>query len=124
MEDVIRLQRATVDEHVGQENTHNWPAVYDTFAPQESTDVVPFHAQFDGLKGISDFYQALDAAFPDFTIAAIEKGAADFKVAATRLMAAIRPSTKSPVPTFSGTGRITLRFRPKRCGGSSRFCFA
>ena len=67
MEEIIRLQRATVDEHVGQENAHNWPAVYDTFAPHESAiDVVPFHTQFGGLNRIRDFYQAVDAAFPDF----------------------------------------------------------
>ena len=69
MEEIIRLQRATVDEHIGQENAHNWPAVYDTFAPHESAiDVIPFHAQFGGLNGIRDFYQAVDAAFPDFKI--------------------------------------------------------
>jgi hypothetical protein len=45
----------------------NWPAVYDTFAPHESAiDVVPFHTKFGGLNGIRDFYQAVDAAFPDF----------------------------------------------------------
>jgi predicted ester cyclase len=67
MEEIIRLQRATVEEHIGQENAHNWPAVYDTFAWHESAiDVVPFHAQFGGLSGIKDFYQAVDAAFPDF----------------------------------------------------------
>jgi hypothetical protein len=66
MEEIIRLQRATVDEHIGQENAHNWPAVYDTFAPHESAiDVVPFHTRFGGLNGISDFYQAVDAAFPE-----------------------------------------------------------
>jgi hypothetical protein len=36
MEDIIRLQRATVDEHIIQENAHNWSAVYDTFAPDGS----------------------------------------------------------------------------------------
>jgi predicted ester cyclase len=67
MEDIIRRQRATVDEHIGQENAHNWPAVYDTFAARESAiDAIPFHAKFDGLSGIRDFYQTVDAAFPDF----------------------------------------------------------
>jgi predicted ester cyclase len=67
MEEIIRRQRATVEEHIGQENAHNWSAVYDTFAPHESAiDVIPFHAQFGGLNGIRDFYQAVDAAFPDF----------------------------------------------------------
>jgi hypothetical protein len=44
MEEIIRLQRATVDEHIGQENAHNWPAVYDTFARESAIDVVPFHS--------------------------------------------------------------------------------
>jgi predicted ester cyclase len=69
MKEIIQLQRATVNEHISQENAHNWPAVYDTFAPDESTiDVIPFHTQFGGLNGIRDFYQAVDAAFPDFKI--------------------------------------------------------
>ena len=69
MEDLIRLQRACVDEHIGQENAHNWPAVYETFVPHKSTiDAVPFHAQFDGLSAIQNFYQTVDAAFPDFQI--------------------------------------------------------
>src|SRR5580704_6616308 len=66
MEEIIRLQRATVDEHIGQENAHNWPAVYDTFAHESAIDVVPFNTQFGGLNRIRDFYQAVDAAFPDF----------------------------------------------------------
>ena len=68
MEDIIRLQRACIDEHIDQENAHNWPAVYDTFAHQSTIDAVPFHARFDGLNGIRNFYQTVDAAFPDFKI--------------------------------------------------------
>jgi hypothetical protein len=56
MEEIISLQRATVDEHIGQENAHNRLVAYDTFAPHEcAIDVVPFHAQFGGLNGIKDF---------------------------------------------------------------------
>jgi predicted ester cyclase len=67
MEEIISLQRASVDEHIGQENAHNQLVAYDTFAPHEcADDVVPFHAQFGGLNGIKDFYQAVDTAFPDF----------------------------------------------------------
>jgi predicted ester cyclase len=67
IEEIIRLQRATVDEDIGQENAHNRPAVYDTLTPHESAiDVIPAHAQFGGLNGIGDFLQAVDAAFPDF----------------------------------------------------------
>ena len=70
MQDIIQMQRATVDEHIRQENAHNWPAVYDTFIPDETAfyDVVPFHAHFPGLSGVKDFYQAAQAAFPDFTV--------------------------------------------------------
>jgi predicted ester cyclase len=66
MKEIIRLQRAMVDEHIGQENAHNWAAVYDTFAHESAIDVVPFNTQFGGLNGIRDFYQVVDAAFPDF----------------------------------------------------------
>ena len=50
MEEIIRLRRATVDEHIREENAHNWPAVYDTFVPDESAfyDVVPPHAHLAG----------------------------------------------------------------------------
>jgi predicted ester cyclase len=68
MEEIIRLQWATVDEHIGQENAHNWPAVYDTFARESAIHAIPFHAHFGGLDGIKNFYQVVDAAFPDFNI--------------------------------------------------------
>jgi hypothetical protein len=67
MEEIIRLQRATVEEHIGRENAYNLPPVYDTFDPHESAiDVIPFHSQFCGLNGIENFYRAVDTAFPDF----------------------------------------------------------
>jgi hypothetical protein len=71
MEDIIRVQRATVDEHIREENAHNWPAVYGTFIQDEGSafyDVIPLHAHFAGLTGVKDFYQAAEAAFPDFRI--------------------------------------------------------
>ena len=70
MEDIIRLQRATVDEHIRAENAHNWPAVHNTFVQDESAfyDVVPLHAHCSGLRGVKDFYHAAQNAFPDFTI--------------------------------------------------------
>ena len=37
MEDLIRIQRATVDEHIREENAHNWPAVYGTFVQDEGS---------------------------------------------------------------------------------------
>ena len=67
MEEIIRKQRTMVDEHIRLENAHDWPAVRDTFLSDESAiDVVPFHAKFGGLSGITDFYEAVGAAFPDF----------------------------------------------------------
>lgn len=53
MDDIIRRQRATVKEHLDQENAHDWPAVYDTFAHEGAIHAVPFHAEFGGLNGIS-----------------------------------------------------------------------
>jgi predicted ester cyclase len=70
-EDLIHIQRATVDEHIRAENSHNWPAVYDTFVQDEESafyDVVPLHTHFAGLTGVKDFYRAAEAAFPDFRI--------------------------------------------------------
>ena len=52
---------------------------------------------------------------------AIEKGAAEFKVPANRLMAIRRSSVaraKSPAAISGANGRITWRSRPKRCGAS------
>ena len=46
MEELIRIQRATVDEHIREENVHNWPAVYGTFVQDEGFafyDVVALH---------------------------------------------------------------------------------
>jgi predicted ester cyclase len=70
MEEIIRIQRGTVDEHIRQENAHNWPAVHDTFIQDDTSfyDVIPLHTHFGGLAGVKDFYQAADAAFPDFRI--------------------------------------------------------
>jgi predicted ester cyclase len=67
MDEIIRRQRVTVNEHIDLENAHNWAAVCDTFASNESAiDVVPFHVAFGGFDGINNFYQAVAAAFPDF----------------------------------------------------------
>ncbi len=70
MEDIIAIQRATLAEHIAQENAHNWPAVHDTFIQDETAfyDVVPLHAHFAGLSGVKDFYAAAYAAFPDFRL--------------------------------------------------------
>ena len=57
MEEIIRLQRATVDEHIRQENAHNWSSVYDTFVQNDGAfyDVVPFNVRFGGFSGVKDF---------------------------------------------------------------------
>ena len=62
MEELIRIQRATVDEHIREENVHNWPAVYGTFVQDEGFafyDVVALHAHFAGLTGVKDFCSGL-----------------------------------------------------------------
>jgi hypothetical protein len=71
MEDLIRVQRATVDEHIRAENAHEWAAVYSTFVQDEESafyDVVPLHTHFAGLTGVKDFYRAAEMAFPDFRV--------------------------------------------------------
>lgn len=66
----IALQRATIDEHMAAENAHDWDAVYDTFIRDDrsSYDVIPFSARYEGFGGVQDFYEAFEAAFPDFAL--------------------------------------------------------
>ncbi len=54
MDETIRIQRETVDEHVRHENSKNWSGVFDTFVHDESAsfyDVVPFNMRYSGLSG-------------------------------------------------------------------------
>lgn len=66
----IALQRACIIEHMRGENTHDWPAVYDTFVRDERAwyDVVPLSKRFDGFSGVQDFYETLETAIPDFQL--------------------------------------------------------
>lgn len=70
MEDLITLQRLTVDRHIRAENGKDWSAVYNTFVQNENAyfDAVPLGARFKGISGVKDFYQVLHAAFPDLYI--------------------------------------------------------
>jgi predicted ester cyclase len=70
VEDIIRIQRETVDEHIRHENAKNWSGVYDTFVHDETAfyDVVPFNTRFPGFAGVKGFYEAANVAFPDFKI--------------------------------------------------------
>jgi len=70
VDDIITIQRSVVDEHIREENAHNWPGVYDTFIKREHAfyDVVPFNLRFPGFTGVQDFYGSADTAFPDFQI--------------------------------------------------------
>ena len=69
MEDVIQLQRDTINEHVRAEIAKDWDAVYDTFVQDHPFyDVVPLGTRFPGIQGVRDFYSVIHAAFPDFTI--------------------------------------------------------
>jgi predicted ester cyclase len=70
VEDIIRMQRETVEEHIRQENSGNWQGVFDTFIPDETAfyDVIPFNTRFAGFDGVKGFYGAASAAFPDLKI--------------------------------------------------------
>ena len=70
MDDLIKLQRATIDEHVRAENAKEWDAVYDTFVQNENAhfDFAPLGTRFPGISGVRDFYSVMHAAFPDFKI--------------------------------------------------------
>jgi predicted ester cyclase len=71
MDELVRIQRAKVDEHIRAENAHNWPVVFATFVQDEGSafyDVVPLHTHFGGITGVKDFYRAAETAFPDIRI--------------------------------------------------------
>ena len=70
MQDLIKLQGATIDEHIRTENAKDWEAVYNTFIQSEESyfDVVPLATRFNGISGVKDFYQVITASFPDFQI--------------------------------------------------------
>jgi steroid delta-isomerase-like uncharacterized protein len=70
MQDIIKLQRATIDEHIRTENAKDWEAVYSTFSQSEEPnfDVVPLATRFKGISGVKDFYHVITASFPDFQI--------------------------------------------------------
>lgn len=70
MQDLIKLQRATIDEHIRTENAKDWEGVYNTFVQSEESyyDVVPMGTRFEGIAGVKDFYQVITASFPDFQI--------------------------------------------------------
>jgi len=70
MQEMIQLQRATVDEHIRTENEKDWEGVYNTFIQSEDAyyDVVPLAARFQGISGVKDFYQTITASFPDFQV--------------------------------------------------------
>jgi predicted ester cyclase len=69
-DEMIRIQRETIVEHMRGENAHEWQAVYDTFIQDETAwyDVVPLSNKFEGFSGVQDFYQVFDSAVPDFHI--------------------------------------------------------
>ena len=70
MENIIQLQRDTINEHIRAEIAKEWNAVYDTFVRNQTAfyDVVPLGTRFAGIQGVQDFYSVIHAAFPDFTI--------------------------------------------------------
>lgn len=70
MQDLIKLQRTTIDEHIRAESAKDWEAVYSTFIQDEEPyfDVMPLATRFNGIAGVKDFYQTITASFPDFQI--------------------------------------------------------
>ncbi|MSP12529.1 MAG: hypothetical protein EXR62_06185 [Chloroflexi bacterium] len=70
MQDIIKLQRDTVDEHIQTENAKDWQGVYKTFVQDGGAyfDVGPLATRFLGLSGVNDFNQAITVSFPDFQI--------------------------------------------------------
>jgi hypothetical protein len=70
MDETIRIQRETIEEHIRHENAKNWEGVYDTFVHDDTAfyDVVPLNARFPGFGGVQGFYASANAAFPDFKI--------------------------------------------------------
>jgi steroid delta-isomerase-like uncharacterized protein len=66
----IERQRAIVAEHIGCENAHDWPAVYETFVQDDRAfyDVVPLRASFKGIEGVRQFYSTIATAMPDLHI--------------------------------------------------------
>jgi steroid delta-isomerase-like uncharacterized protein len=70
MNEIIQLQRATVEEHIRAENAKDWTAVYNTFVQNSDAfyDVAPLSTRFKGISGVRDFYQIINAAVPDFQI--------------------------------------------------------
>ena len=70
MDETIRIQRETVDEHIRHENAKNWEGVYGTFVHDTGAfyDVVPLNTRFPGFSGVKGFYEAANSAFPDFKI--------------------------------------------------------
>jgi len=68
MDEVIRMQKDTVNTHIRHESKKNWKGVYYTFVPDERAfyDVVPFNARYSGFSGVKDFYEVANASFPNF----------------------------------------------------------
>lgn len=66
----IEAQRRVVKEHVQGENDHNYEAVKETFVKADRAffDCSPGGIRFDGQQGINDWYEMLDALFPDLLI--------------------------------------------------------
>jgi predicted ester cyclase len=67
----IELQRKCVAEHVRLENAHELDRVLEETFVHDGTafyDVAPGRAHFDGMQGVSDFYELLFATLPDIHI--------------------------------------------------------
>lgn len=65
----IEAQRRTVAEHMQAENDHEYDRVNATFVQDDRAyyQVAAGGAQWDGIRGVEEFYVLLDNVLPDLT---------------------------------------------------------
>lgn len=68
--ELIKIQRATVDEHVAAENAGDWETVYSTFTGDERSyyDVTAMAKRFHGMEGVREYYTTGREPIPDFEL--------------------------------------------------------
>jgi steroid delta-isomerase-like uncharacterized protein len=66
----IAIQRTVVAEHLAAENAHEYDRVNATFVQADRAyyEIAAGGAHFDGIDGVSGFYQLLDAVLPDLEV--------------------------------------------------------
>jgi predicted ester cyclase len=68
-EERIAAQRRTVKLHMDAENSHEYDIVNKTFVQDERAyyQVAAGAGEFEGIKGVEEFYDLLDKVLPDLT---------------------------------------------------------